>query len=301
VTLEAKDEEYWSVVRRLCQENDLTVARRGEGESGDVVYLGPGKATGRMPTSIGGGVIFQIQEIETTKSWSFSEEPKRRVELLFVVHGEPRARILKLAGCVRDERSESQDGEVLVEPSKGEPTLKSMDEAAGFEFWSYILKYSPQARRLKYYSCKLWAIREVKSEDWVIEDAAKARGASRVCCDLDTIKIVRWEIKDDGVELEMEIASPTGQEENLISMEQMMGRIRYENPADQPELKNILVPGQSGVEENRGKFKSVLRFTVRSVSTGGEQVKMPTKLMIRIPTEVAAVQIPVEFKDVELP
>ena len=91
---EARDEAYWSVIRRFCEARGMTVVQPPE-EYRNAVYLMPGNATGKMPTSMIGGSMFQIKGGKTSLRQDFTGAPPRTVSFEMLMYSEPKAGIIR--------------------------------------------------------------------------------------------------------------------------------------------------------------------------------------------------------------
>ena len=291
-TLEAKDELYWNVILNLCEKNKLTLADwRPEGEAQVVLMPGEWK---KQPTVISGACMMQITQTEAQMTRDFRSAPRRAIQARMKMRFEPKLGVMKISQPII-EQAETNDGESLA-PNKAkndEPRFNDLFNPTLHET-TFDLNYKPGVKSLKTLSGKIWAIQEVKSEDWVIE-TDKAVGATRSVCDLDTLKITGLRQEGNQIFMDMEIASET-RDENLMSYTQISQRMRYEGYENQPGVHTNLNEGRSRMDGK--KLVWACKFST-NFQRGLSQ--MPAKLKIRVPTEVKALQIPFEFKDLQLP
>ena len=292
VTLEAKDRLYWSVIQELCEKRNLKVAdwsQQGETK----VMLIPGDG-GKPPTCVSGGCMIRIAQSEVVMIRDFRSEPRRAIRMTLKVGFEPKSGVIKCAQAPNIERAMSADGQSLASnANNSEPRFDDPYNITAHQM-QFELPYKPGVKSLKTFSGKIWVIQELKSEDWVIE-TDKAVGATRTVCDLDTLKITGLKLQGNEIMLEMDIASAT-RVESLMSYEQVARRIRFEELENEKNINSWANSISTRME--RGKEVWVCKFSTSS-PLGIKQ--MPSKLKIRVPTEVKALQIPFEFKDVELP
>jgi hypothetical protein len=248
----------------------------------------------KTPTCMSGGCMVRIEESNGRRYYDYRRpEPERFLTLNMIMSFEPKAGVIKFAREPNIEQAVGPGGESLAKANAREPRFMDVTNA-GFCRLVANLNYRQGVKSLKTYSGKIWVIQEVKSEDWVVE-TDKAVGATRTVCDLDTLKILGLKLQNNMIILDMEIAA--GGNENLVSWNRIVEGMRYESPAGQPALRH----GNCNQTIRTNGGKQILTGSIQSLPTEEGEVVMPSKLVIRLPSEVKAAAVPFEFKDVELP
>jgi hypothetical protein len=291
VSLEAKDEPYWNVILDICEKNRLKPAEWWTGQAG--VLLVPGEML-KAPTSMSGGCMVRIEEAKSSRKTDYRrQDPERSLTLSMTFNCEPKTGVIKCARKPIIDQAVGTGGESLAKANPGEPKFGDMPSPAFFRL-DADLNYRPGVKMLKTLSGKIWVIREVKSEDWVVE-TDKAVGATKTVCDLDTLKITGLKLQNKALILNMEMT--VAGDENLISWSRIVQGMRHESPAGQPKLQHGSYNESLRVEGG----KRIRTTSIQSIPMEEGDVLMPSKLIIRVPLEVKAIQVPFEFHDVEMP
>jgi hypothetical protein len=288
--LEANDEAYWSVIQRLIDDRKLKFEQPAH-ENPDSVFLAPGESPMKIPTSINGAFMSQIKDAYLFKYRFYNGEPTRDLTLNMLTRWELTAKILKVSSKPILDQAVAPDGRSLAPEAAGEEWLNDTTYPT-CHVTRVSLKYEPGARLIKTLSGKLCAVQEVKGENWVFDDAGKAAGATKVCCGLDTLKIINCSIENKNAVLEMEISGD--QKQSLLSKDFIDRHLMLEmggNPMSSSKWSEFV--SSSGVGNSR--------FKIHISANAAPEPGKPVKMTIHLPAEIRVIRIPFEFHDVKLP
>jgi hypothetical protein len=291
VTLETREEPYWNVIDDLCEKCQLRPENPDEGaEPG--LRLAPGNPR-KVPVCLSGACQFQVITARAWRDHRYDGDSlSPRLTLYMKLRVEQKMGVVKCSQPII-ETALADNGASLAPKQSVNPRFEDLRTPPEHAL-AIDLNYKPDARSLKTLSGKVWLIQEIKSEDWEINDPSAADLPAKTFCNLDTLKITRIQKGLASVEMEMDVTSNGGEE--FSSWATYNRRIQCDLGEGLREMRISSAQMQGIAGDKRGTH-----YTFRLTPVGGGKVGELKTMVIRLPAEVKAVEVPFEFHDLELP